>query len=91
MRGVLARCGGTGYRAPLLVLVDRWTAGEGEALAAGLKAIADARMVGTASAGLRGEPREVTLPHSGIVVSSLRRKHFSPTVRQANRCFPTCR
>jgi C-terminal processing protease CtpA/Prc len=59
---------GETYRAPLVVLVDRWTADEGEALAAGLNAAAAARLVGTEMAGMRGEPREVTLPHSGIVM-----------------------
>jgi len=54
------------YTAALVVLVDRWTAGEGEALAAGLKAVAGARLVGTRTAGLRGELREVRLAHSGI-------------------------
>src|SRR5688572_14431889 len=43
------------YRAPVVVLVDRWTAGDGEALAAGLAAVAGARLVGTRMAGLRGE------------------------------------
>lgn len=59
---------GTPYRAPVVVLVDRWTAGEGEALAAGLHAAAGARVVGTRMAGLRGELRGVRLPHSGIVL-----------------------
>jgi carboxyl-terminal processing protease len=62
------RRGRNPYRNPVLVLVDRWTAGEGEALAAGLSAVAHARIVGTRTAGLHGEPREVTLRHSGIVV-----------------------
>jgi carboxyl-terminal processing protease len=56
------------YRAPLVVLVDRWTAGEAEALAAGLEAAARAVLVGTPMAGLRGEARAVSLPHSGIEV-----------------------
>jgi C-terminal processing protease CtpA/Prc len=57
------------YRAPLVVLVDRWTAGEAESLAAGLAAVAKARLVGTPMAGLRGELRRERLPHSGLVVS----------------------
>jgi carboxyl-terminal processing protease len=73
---ILARFGGTAYRGPVMVLVDRWTAGEGEALAAGLRAAANARIVGTAMAGLRGELREVTLPHSGIVVSFPAKRAF---------------
>ena len=56
------------YSGPVAVLVDRWTAGEGEALAAGLAAVAKARIVGTAMAGLRGELREVELPASGLTV-----------------------
>ena len=59
---------GTRYGAPVVVLVDRWTAGEGEALAAGLIAVAGARLVGTPMAGMRGEVREARLPHSGIVL-----------------------
>ena len=56
------------YASPVVVLVDRWTAGEGEALAAGLTAVTRARIVGTAMAGLRGELREVQLPASGLTV-----------------------
>lgn len=65
---VVAPRAGTPYGARVVVLVDRWTAGEGEALAAGLNAVAKATLVGTATTGLRGELREVTLPHSGLVV-----------------------
>lgn len=54
------------YKAPLLVLVDRWTAGEGEALAVGLESAANATLLGTDMAGLRGELREVALRHTGI-------------------------
>jgi carboxyl-terminal processing protease len=71
---LLSRFGGTAYRSPVVILVDRWTAGEGEALAAGVKAATNARIVGTRMAGLRGELREVTLPASGIVVSFPARK-----------------
>jgi carboxyl-terminal processing protease len=60
--------GAFAYRAPLVVLVDRWTAGEGEALAAGLSGAAKARLVGTAMAGLRGELGEARLPNSAIVL-----------------------
>ena len=59
---------GTPPRVPILVLVDRWTAGDAEALAAGLAAVTRARLVGTRMAGLRGELDEVVLPHSGIRV-----------------------
>ena len=56
------------YPGRLVVLVDRWTEGEAEALAAGLGQAAHARLVGTATAGLRGNLRRVTLPHSRIVL-----------------------
>ncbi|HSS27392.1 MAG TPA: S41 family peptidase [Usitatibacter sp.] len=59
---------GKAYRSQVLVLVDHWTAGESEALAAGLRAVAGARVVGTRMAGLRGDLAEARLPHSGIVM-----------------------
>jgi carboxyl-terminal processing protease len=65
-------------KGPLIVLVDRWTAGEGEALAAGLAAVASARLAGTPMAGLRGELREVRLPHSGIRVRFPAEKVLTP-------------
>jgi carboxyl-terminal processing protease len=55
------------YESPVAVLVDRWTAGEGESLAIGLAAVSKATLVGTPMAGLRGELREVRLPGSGLV------------------------
>ena len=77
----------TPYRGALIVLVDRWTAGEGEALAAGLEAIARATLVGTPMAGLRGELREVKLRHSGITVRfpGQRVLHVNGTPREAIR------
>lgn len=75
------------YRPQVAVLVDRWTAGEGEALAAGMNAVANATLVGTPMAGLRGELREVTLRHSGIVVRFPAEKtyHVDGTPREALR------
>ncbi|MGZ5033408.1 MAG: S41 family peptidase [Usitatibacter sp.] len=75
------------YRAPVVALVDRWTAGEGEALAAGLNAAAGARLVGTAMAGLRGELRELRLPHSGITLRfpAERTFHVNGTPREQLR------
>ncbi len=58
---------GKPYRSPVIVLVDHWTAGESEALAAGFRAVAGARIVGTRMAGLQGDLGDVKLPHSGIV------------------------
>jgi carboxyl-terminal processing protease len=75
------------YPAPLVVLVDRWTAGEGEALAAGLNAVAGARLVGTRMAGLRGALQEARLPNSSITVRYPGQKTFHPdgTPREALR------
>jgi carboxyl-terminal processing protease len=75
----------TPYRAPVAVLVDRWTAGAGEALAVGIAAVGNARLVGTSMAGLRGESSDVRLPHSGIVVRFPTQKTFHPdgTPREA--------
>jgi len=70
---ILARIGAD-YRAPIVVLVDRWTAGEGEALAAALKDRASATLVGTPMAGLRGRLGEAKLPNSGIAVRFPREK-----------------
>ncbi len=80
---------GTPYRAPLVVLVDRWTAGDGEALAAGLQAVAKARLVGTAMAGMRGEVREARLPHSGIVVRFPAEKSFTADGTPREQVRPT--
>jgi carboxyl-terminal processing protease len=78
---------GTPYRAPVLVLVDRWTAGEGEALAAGMQAVAGARLVGTPMAGLRGELAHTRLPHSAIVLRYPAQKalHVDGTPREQLR------
>jgi carboxyl-terminal processing protease len=69
---------GIAYRAPVVVLVDRWTAGEGEALGMGMNAAAKARLVGTPMAGLRGELAEARLPNSGIRVRFPAQRTFHP-------------
>ncbi|HEX4943211.1 MAG TPA: S41 family peptidase [Usitatibacteraceae bacterium] len=75
------------YTAPTLVLVDRWTAGEGESLAIGLEAAAKATLVGTAMAGLRGDIRTLRLPQSGIVLRypAARVFHANGTPREVVR------
>lgn len=75
------------FKGPLVVLVDRWTAGEAEALATGLVAVASARLVGTPMAGLRGEIHTVRLPHSGIEIHYPGEKVFTPdgTARESVR------
>jgi carboxyl-terminal processing protease len=64
--------------APLVVLVNRWTEGEAEALAAGLHAAAGARLVGTAMAGMKGELHRVRLAHSGIELRYPAERVFLP-------------
>ncbi len=61
------------FEGPVAVLVDRWTAGEGESLAVGLAAVTRATLVGTPMAGLHGDLREVRLPGAGL------RAHFPGT------------
>jgi carboxyl-terminal processing protease len=56
------------YGGSVVVLTDRWTVGEDEALAEGLRTLAGARIVGTRTAGLPGEARELQLPHSDVVL-----------------------
>jgi C-terminal processing protease CtpA/Prc len=75
------------YRGRVVVLVDRWTAGEAESLAAGLEAVAKATLVGTPMAGLHGISGEVRLPNSGIVVRFPAEKAFTVdgTPREAVR------
>jgi len=74
----LAAAHATPYTRPVVVLVDRWTAGDGEALAVGLRAAAGARLVGTRMSGLRGEQGEVRLPRSGIALRYPTQRTFSP-------------
>jgi len=76
------------WREPVVVLVDRWTAGEGEALAAGMAAVAHARLVGTPMAGLHGELTEVRLPHSGIVARFPAQRTFTPEGLPRERVAP---
>ena len=75
------------YAARTVVLVDHWTAGEGESLAIGLEAAARATLVGTAMAGLRGDTRELRLPESGIVLRypAARVFHANGTPREVVR------
>lgn len=78
---------GLAYTRPVLVLVDRWTAGEGEALAAGLAAVAKAKVVGTEMAGWRGELTELRLPHGDFVARFPAQKtlHVDGTPRERLR------
>jgi C-terminal processing protease CtpA/Prc len=80
---------GDPYTSPVAVLVDRWTAGEGEALAAGLASLCRAEIVGTAMAGLRGELREVVLPASGLTLRFPSQRTFTPAGVARESVVPT--
>jgi carboxyl-terminal processing protease len=57
---------GIQYKAPLVVLVGRWTGSMGEGLAIGFDALHRATVVGTEMAQLNGGITSYTLPNSGI-------------------------
>lgn len=79
---------GVVYSAPVAVLVDRWTAGEGEALAQGLKTIAGAQLIGTRTAGLRAATAQVLLPASGLTVTYPTERTFDPDGRPRGELVP---
>lgn len=53
------------FQGRLLVLVDRWTGSMGEGTAIGLRAAADATVIGTPMAGLRGAMQAFPIPCLG--------------------------
>lgn len=75
------------YGGRVAVLVDHWTAGEGESFACGLETAVRATLIGTSMAGLRGEIREIRLPASGIVLRypAARVFHTNGTPREVVR------
>ena len=64
------------YRAPVVVLVNRWTGSMGEGLAIGLDGMKRATVVGTEMARLVGATSSVRLPHTGIGVTFPTEKLF---------------
>ncbi|WP_137939429.1 S41 family peptidase [Chitinivorax sp. B] len=72
------------YRQPVVVLVGRWTASIGEAMAIGLDAMNRATIVGTPMAGLNGAVFDLTLPRSQIrlAYSAERLYHMNGTPRE---------
>jgi C-terminal processing protease CtpA/Prc len=75
---------GPAYRAPLVVLVGRWTASMAEGMAIGLDGMGRASVVGTRMAGLNGAVFDLDLPNSGIGVSYAAEKlaHLDGTPRE---------
>ncbi|OLD28875.1 MAG: hypothetical protein AUJ04_00520 [Acidobacteria bacterium 13_1_40CM_3_55_6] len=61
--------GNWSYKAPIVVLVDRWTASMGEGIAIGLDGMKRATIVGTRMAGLNGGIFNHELPKTKIGVS----------------------
>jgi C-terminal processing protease CtpA/Prc len=72
------------YKAPVVVLVGRWTASMGEGMAIGLDAMKRATIVGTRMAGLNGAVFDLQLPNSKIKLNYAAEKlfHMNGTPRE---------
>jgi carboxyl-terminal processing protease len=75
---------GPAYRAPLVVLVSRWTGSMAEGMAIGLDGMGRATVVGTRMAGLNGAVFDLELPQSRIRLSYAGEKlrHLDGTPRE---------
>ena len=72
------------YKAPIVVLVGRWTASMGEGIAIGLDGMKRATIVGTRMAGLNGAVFDMELPNTGIRLNYAAEKllHVNGTPRE---------
>jgi len=72
------------YKAPVVVLVNRWTASMGEGTAVGLDGMKRATVVGTRMAGLNGGVFNLQLPQTkiGITYAGERLNHINGTPRE---------
>ncbi len=72
------------YRAPVVVLVGRWTASMGEGVAIGFDAMKRATVVGTPMAGLNGAVFDLQLPNTKIRLNYAAEKlfHMNGTPRE---------
>lgn len=72
------------YKAPIVVLVNRWTASMGEGMSIGLDGMRRATIVGTRMAGLNGGIFNLELPQTKIGVSYAgeRLNHINGTPRE---------
>jgi carboxyl-terminal processing protease len=68
--------GGWTYKAPVVVLVGRWTASMGEGMAIGLDAMKRATVVGSRMAGLNGAVFDLQLPNTKIKLNYAAEKLF---------------
>lgn len=64
------------YKAPIVVLVGRWTASMGEGIAIGLDGMKRATIVGTPMAGLNGAVFDLELPNTRIKLNYAAEKLF---------------
>ena len=64
------------YKAPVVVLVGRWTASMGEGMAIGLDGMGRATVVGTRMAGLNGAVFDLELPNTGFRLNYAAEKLF---------------
>jgi C-terminal processing protease CtpA/Prc len=64
------------YKAPIVVLVGRWTASMGEGIAIGLDGMRRATVVGTRMAGLNGAVFDLQLPNTKINLNYAAEKLF---------------
>jgi carboxyl-terminal processing protease len=73
------------YKAPVVVLVNRWTASMGEGMAVGLDGMKRATVVGTRMAGLNGGVFNLQLPQTkiGVAYAGERLNHINGTPREA--------
>jgi C-terminal processing protease CtpA/Prc len=72
------------YKAPIVVLVGRWTASMGEGIAIGLDGMGRATVVGTRMAGLNGAVFDLQLPKTKINLNYAAEKlfHLNGTPRE---------
>jgi len=72
------------YQAPIVVLVNRWTASMGEGIAIGLDGMKRATIVGTRMAGLNGGIFNMELLHTkiGVTYAGERLNHINGTPRE---------
>jgi carboxyl-terminal processing protease len=72
------------YKAPVVLLVGRWTASMGEGIAIGLDAMKRATVVGTRMAGLNGAVFDLELPNTRIKLNYAAEKlfHLNGTPRE---------
>ena len=85
------RAGHSPTPARTLVLVDHWTAGEGESLAFGLETAARATLSARRWPGCAAIPARCACPRRASCCAIRRRGSSTPTARRARSCARPCR